>query len=97
VVDLFGRSLALIEDVAARHDVEVLGAWQPAESVRGDGGAYRDADVGAMVPEAVDLRGALDDQAQTVYLDGVQTEETGAELVARILWPMLRDRLSSSE
>ncbi|HYF44871.1 MAG TPA: hypothetical protein VD926_01585, partial [Acidimicrobiales bacterium] len=90
IEDLRGRSDAVVDDVAAGHDVPVLQVWQAARGVPGDDGAYRSAVAG---PEAVDLRAVLDEVADDVYADGVLTDEDGARLVAEALWPRVAEAL----
>lgn len=94
VVDLVGRSLATVVDLATPRQVEVIGVWQAAREVPGDGGAYRALDVDATDPALMDLRSALDSRAGEVYLDGIHTDETGARVAAEALWPAVRRALS---
>lgn len=93
------RSLDLASFVALRHGVPVVFALQASAGVPGDGGAYRGLDA-ATLPEgvstdvtALDLRSALDDEADGVYLDGVLTNEVGARLVGASLWRSIADDL----
>ncbi len=93
------RSLDLASSVALRHGVPVVFALQASAGVPGDGGAYRGLDA-ALLPESVssdvaslDLRSALDDEADGVYLDGVLTNEEGARLVGAALWRSIADDL----
>lgn len=95
VADLHARSVDLASHVARRHGVDAIFAWQAAEGVPGDGGAYRrvagDQDGGSA--GVADLSGVLDDHDEPLYLDGVLTGERGARIVAASLWPLLRPAL----
>ena len=94
VEDLHARSLDLARFAAAEHDVPVVAAWQAAEGVPGDGGAYRRVAGGTGGPDGpVDLSAALDDADRPVFLDGVLTNELGARLVAARLWPLVEEGL----
>lgn len=96
VVDLHARSVDLAAFVADEHDVPIVFAWQAARGVDGDGGAYR-AVAATEVPGAalVDLSGALDDEAEAVFLDGVLTNEAGGRVVAGHLWAQAQPYLAS--
>lgn len=83
--DLHERSVAVARHVADRHDVPALFAWQAAEGVEGDGGAYRRLAAGG---GPHDLSGVLDDRPDH-FLDGVLTDEVGAEAVGAALWPLV--------
>lgn len=95
VADLHARSVDLARFVAGEHDVDTLFTWQAASGVAGDGGAYRQvAGADDQGPNgAVDLSEALDDEAEAVYLDGVLTNERGAEVVAGRLWALIAAEL----
>lgn len=95
VADLRARSMDLAAFAAGHHDVPVVFAVQAGSGVAGDGGAFRDLTVPTAPPgtRGADLRAVLDDVEVPVYLDGVLTNEAGAAVVARELWPLVRAEL----
>ncbi|MCB1007225.1 MAG: hypothetical protein KDB35_23780, partial [Acidimicrobiales bacterium] len=97
------RSLDLATFATTSRGVPVLFALQAARGVPGDGGAYRSLDAGRLphgtedLARTDDLRGALDAVTGEVYLDGVLTNEAGARVVARALWPAIDDALEATK
>lgn len=91
VADLHRRSVDLAAFAAGEHGVDTLFTWQAARGVAGDGGAYRRV---AGAPDqgtdgAVDLSASLDAEPGAVYLDGVLTNERGADVVGEELWRLI--------
>lgn len=85
-VSVYRRGRAVIEDLAATYGVDTLLTWQPhREPPPGYLEAARD-----LAPGTVDVSCALDDvDPDLTYLDRFHTNEEGARVVARTLWPLI--------
>ena len=88
------QSVAMATDLARRYGTDAIFAWQASSGVRGDNGTYRDA--AGRDDDAFDLTEVLDDRPEH-FLDGVLTDEEGAQIVARALWPLVREGLEGEE
>lgn len=101
-VDVHNRAVDVIESLAESYGFEVVLVWQPtafttvsgdAERFAGDdadgfGAAYRRS-TELIGPPIIDLTNSLDDVAGPVFIDHGHTNEFGAEVVARALYPYL--------
>jgi hypothetical protein len=87
----YERGVAMVHDLADRHDVEVEMFWQPIEVGWPVGLLER-------LPAGVhDISGAFEGvPPEDVYFDGTHTNELGARLVAEAMWAEVDETLASS-
>jgi lysophospholipase L1-like esterase len=84
---IYRRTLPLIEHVAREHDVPPVIFWQPG-SPTGDNAGYDE--LGRRVGHlGIDISEALDDAPAPIYIDGLHTNELGAQISARAIWDHL--------
>lgn len=92
---IYRRTLPLIQQVAREHGVPPVVFWQPALP-KGQDPDYDE--LGARVGDlGIDISDALDDAPAPIYIDGLHTNELGAQLSARAIWRHLApiaDRLA---
>ncbi|WP_156656455.1 hypothetical protein [Mycobacterium sp. 852002-51152_SCH6134967] len=101
-VNLYERAIEVIEQLARSYGFKAVFAWQPLaySTEGGDAERYASPDewgVGAafldasklVAPPAINLADALDGVEEPVFVDNAHTNEFGAELVARIIYPHL--------
>ena len=81
---IYRRTLPLIQQVAREHGVPPVVFWQPAlpkgQDPDYDELSSRVGDLG------IDISDALDDAPAPIYIDGLHTNELGAQLSARAIW-----------
>lgn len=92
LVSVYDRGRSLAGNVAADRNLPVRYFWLPIEARMDDSSAYSAA-TEALDPSVIDVSDALDDPVDPVYLDGVQTNELGAHLVATAMYNELRPDL----
>lgn len=86
-LDVYGRAIHLVDDLAADHHTEVRFFWQPTK-------AGWDPAVTDRLPDGVtDVSHALDGRQNDLYIDEVHTNEEGARLMAVALWDELAPQL----
>lgn len=101
-VNLYDRAVSVIEQLAKSYGFKAVFVWQPlAYSTEGGdaeryatpdewglGAAFLDA-TKLIAPPAINLADALDGVEEAVFIDNAHTNEVGADLVARIIYPHL--------
>ncbi|OBI80256.1 GDSL-type esterase/lipase family protein [Mycobacterium sp. E740] len=101
-VQLYDRAVDVVEHLAKSYGFKAVFVWQPlayttegADAERyahpddwGLGAAYVDS-TKLMRPPVINLADALDGEKQAVFIDNAHTNELGAELVARAIYPHL--------
>lgn len=95
-VQIYRRSIELIRHVADVHDVATLAFWQPAFQVRTNPDRYQY--LGDQVADlTVDISDALVEASPDIYLDGLHTNEVGAQLSAEAIWRHLGPAIAEVE
>ncbi|ORA49134.1 hypothetical protein BST21_07760 [Mycolicibacterium celeriflavum] len=99
-VRLYERAVEVIEGLAKSYGFKAVFVWQPLAYTTEGGDAERfaspdDWGLGAayvdatelMAPPIINLADVLDGEKQAVFIDNAHTNELGAELVARAIYP----------
>lgn len=101
-VDVHARAVNVIEHLAESYGFEAVFLWQPSAYTTSSGGdvhisgldhqgygAAHRRTAELIEPPIVDLTDALESAGRGVFFDGVHTNERGAALVARAIYPHL--------
>jgi lysophospholipase L1-like esterase len=86
-LEVYARSVALTQSVAAVSDVPVVFFWQPKRS------GWSDSLRAGLPEQVVDLSDAMGGEQAPIYIDDAHTNEVGARLVAEAMWPEIVARL----
>lgn len=105
----FGWARTISTDAAAAHGVPALYFWQPSIEYRpaidgepepnGRDWALRTsrATIDRLEPGVIDITGALDGHDEPLYWDQYHTNEAGAELTARAMYPSVKALIEGGE
>lgn len=87
-IDLYGRSVRRIQEIAATNDVPVRFFWQPQADGWPPSVLRR---LPAVTTSLADVFDGLEDE---VYIDQVHTNEAGARIIAEALWDSIGPELA---